>query len=249
MSINEREFYVYIYRDPRSMKPFYVGKGKKNRMFHHLNETFENTENKKKWGYIKGLRNKGLEPIVGRYSKNLTEKQAYELEERLIKKWGRKDFEKYGILTNICINNRPPSSKGKRNAHFNKFGSDHPAYGFKHSEKMIEKRTKSYKEKAKKYGYSQGSKNSRYNDHRTYEEIHGKEKSDKLKNDFHNKRKGSGNSNAKKWLFIGPDGTQICCKGNRDQIAQYLGLNKAMIGRVSRGELEKYKGWSCKEIH
>lgn len=42
-------YYVYQYVDPETNKPFYIGKGKDNRMFHHLNETLDNTDNRKKF--------------------------------------------------------------------------------------------------------------------------------------------------------------------------------------------------------
>lgn len=108
------EYYVYIYFDPRNNQPFYVGKGKDYRYLKHLKETKENTENYKKWSYIQGLRNKGLEPLIKKIQENISELNAYDIETNLIKKYGRKDIDKNGILTNICIDNRPPNTKESR---------------------------------------------------------------------------------------------------------------------------------------
>lgn len=102
-------YYVYIYSDPRDLSPFYVGKGKDGRDERHMSETYENTENKKKWAVIQGLRNKGLTPLITRVSTHSSEDDAYQAEEALIKKYGRRDIDNGGILTNICISNRPPN--------------------------------------------------------------------------------------------------------------------------------------------
>lgn len=90
------------------MQPFYVGKGSGSRYKVHLNETFENTENRKKYGQIQGIRNKGKEPIVDVIKRFSKEEDAYEFETKLIKTYGRKDIDPGGILCNICEDNRPP---------------------------------------------------------------------------------------------------------------------------------------------
>jgi len=101
-------YYVYQYIDPRNNLPFYIGKGKEKRYQAHLFETAKNTENLKKYAYIQGLRNKGLMPTIEIVLDNLSEEQAYHLEESLIIKYGRKDIDPDGILTNICLGNKPP---------------------------------------------------------------------------------------------------------------------------------------------
>jgi hypothetical protein len=113
-------YYVYMYIDPRDNLPFYVGKGKDNRLKKHLSETFENTENRRKYAYIQGLRNKGIEPIIKKIKENLSQEDAYEFEEDLIRHYGRKDLDTNGILTNICIDNRPPVITGEKHHQFGK---------------------------------------------------------------------------------------------------------------------------------
>lgn len=107
------KYYVYALIDPFTQHPFYIGKGSGERYKVHLNETFKNTENKKKYAIIKSIRNKGSEPIIIKLLDNISEVNAYELEANLIQYYGRRDIDEGGILTNICIDNRPPSAKGK----------------------------------------------------------------------------------------------------------------------------------------
>lgn len=86
-------FYVYIYQDPRTHVPFYVGKGSGSR---------------KKWFHCHGwcqrkLRNfekKGLKPEIVTYAENLSEEEAFSIEIELIAKYGRRD-----IGTGILLNN------------------------------------------------------------------------------------------------------------------------------------------------
>lgn len=106
--LNPQGYYVYQYIDPRNNLPFYIGKGKKKRYLRHLFETHENTENKKKWAYIQGLRNKNIEPLIEIVVDNLTEQDAIKLEDTLIHQYGRKDLDPDGILTNICFGINPP---------------------------------------------------------------------------------------------------------------------------------------------
>lgn len=111
-------YYVYIYFNPITNLPFYVGKGKGGRMYHHLKETAETTDNKKKFNYINKLRKSGVTPIITIFKDGMSESDAYDLEEELILKYGRKDFESYGILTNICLGSRPPITKGEKHHNF-----------------------------------------------------------------------------------------------------------------------------------
>jgi len=105
-------FYVYIYLDPRklgqykynsyefSYEPFYVGKGKENRINDKKNDHCENKINK--------IRSEGFKTIRTKIKKNLEEKDSFELEEELIKLIGR-EILKEGPLTNILDGGEGPS--------------------------------------------------------------------------------------------------------------------------------------------
>ena len=115
----ERVYYVYAYFDENN-QPFYIGKGKGNRMFSHLYESQSLRKDKTlynlyKTNKIKSIINKiGIDYFIENniriLHKNLTENESLELEKNLISKYG-KIIDKSGILTNItdggefCVGN------------------------------------------------------------------------------------------------------------------------------------------------
>lgn len=123
------DYYVYVYYDTRQDQPtpFYVGKGRDIRYKHHLTETRTNTENKKKYAVIQAIFGAGLTPRIEFYKTGLTEAEAYDVEKQLIQHYGRRDLDDGGILTNICVDQRPPNNKGVARPK----GKDSPNYGKK----------------------------------------------------------------------------------------------------------------------
>ncbi|MHC4063227.1 MAG: LEM-3-like GIY-YIG domain-containing protein [Planctomycetota bacterium] len=71
--------YVYLYVDPRSGRPFYVGKGKGNRCFAHLKESDSKTNK-----LIKDLNKLKLTPRIEILKHGLTEQQALLVESTAI---------------------------------------------------------------------------------------------------------------------------------------------------------------------
>jgi hypothetical protein len=107
------KYYVYYLIDPRTELPFYIGKGKNDRAETHLHKSSK-TVNERKDQVISEIRNEGLEPLIKKIKFFDDEKEAYFFEEKEILKFGRRDVEPDGILTNITLHSRPPSQKGKK---------------------------------------------------------------------------------------------------------------------------------------
>lgn len=145
------KYYVYALIDPRDHKPFYVGKGQGNRAKTHLYD-MAGVRNQYKENKIAVIRAVGLEPIIQYWVENiLNEELAYIIETSFIQYYGRKGYEPNGILTNICLDSRPPSHKGK---------TYEQIYGVERAKEQKEKRSRLQKERGG-YGPKQHSEESK----------------------------------------------------------------------------------------
>lgn len=106
-------FYIYSLADPFTGEPFYIGKGCGDRAREHLRKRARTDENKRKSARIEKIRQDGSEPLAIIMIEDLSEEEAYFLEEQIISEYGRIGFEPGGILTNICLDARPPSGAGR----------------------------------------------------------------------------------------------------------------------------------------
>lgn len=105
----ENNFYVYIYFDPRKpgdyiyddlkfdYEPFYVGKGKKDRIKSSLRIRNHSKFKEDKLRYFKREK---IEIISYKIYENIDEEKAFKLEIEIINKIGRSDLKK-GPLTNV----------------------------------------------------------------------------------------------------------------------------------------------------
>src|SRR5450759_5022128 len=85
MTAELRDFYVYVYVDPRNYEEFYYGKGKGARRIAHLSDETDS----EKVARINAIRKEGLDPIVRTIAAGLTEQEALLIETTLIWKLGK----------------------------------------------------------------------------------------------------------------------------------------------------------------
>lgn len=113
--MKNNNFYVYQLIDPRTNKPFYIGKGTGNRMYRHINEAHgcrDNWTNKIKCQIINSIENSGRTVIIEKIQENLSEDDAYNTEIALISQYG-KIIDGTGILSNIADGGQGKSGHGK----------------------------------------------------------------------------------------------------------------------------------------
>jgi hypothetical protein len=94
-----KNYYVYIFIDPRNNLPFYVGKGNRRRMKAHF-EPNRLAEISPKNSKIKKILSEGLEVTIEIYKTGLSSEEACEIEKELILKYGRVNLGT-GILLNL----------------------------------------------------------------------------------------------------------------------------------------------------
>ena len=139
--LEDRRFYVYVYLNPLKLgtfiynefcfayEPFYVGKGKNNRIFYHIKEAERSMKNNTIKGNmhkiytINKIKNEfGCDPITLKIKSNLTAFEACELEKYLINIIGRNDLN-IGPLTNQtdggegCLNTSEELKQKISNSH------------------------------------------------------------------------------------------------------------------------------------
>ena len=178
----EKENYVYVILDPEKVgefiyedlrfdyEPFYIGRGKKERL--SFTKLIDRSSGYKK-NKLKSLRNKGLEPIVLVIESDLNFEESVMKEIYYIKKIGRKDME-LGPLTNLtdggegrvnAINSPESIEKGRQSLleHYRRLreqghdlspseetrmklravnlGENNPMYGKTHTDEVKEKQS------------------------------------------------------------------------------------------------------------
>lgn len=97
--MTDKKFYVYVYVDPVTDTPFYIGKGTKNRAWDHLRDSRYPYMNDPKHCKIRSMYESGVVPKVIIAYKNLTEEEAFQKESSLISHYGRRDHG--GVLLNM----------------------------------------------------------------------------------------------------------------------------------------------------
>lgn len=256
-------FYNYIYLDPRKpgkyeyesmcflYEPLYVGKGKSDRCFYHLKNLsrISNPILRDKLNYLKKYFD--MRDFVVQFNFTMDENESYENETNLIREIGSKHIDDIndGPLVNICLDNRPPSFRGK---------TYQEIYGDKYEE-QIEKRRRIQLERGGYFGGKKhtqeskdkisigitGDKNPMFGKNHSAETI---EKIRKMARERFNN--GFTSPTSKKWIVISPDGEKIEIFGKVKEFCSennlsYSSLHKTLKTgkKVAHG---RTKGWILK---
>ena len=141
----ENQFYTYIYLNPLKhgkfiygkisfdYEPFYVGKGKSDRIKVHIREANNTTKSSHKLNTIRKIIREGSEPIIIKIIEDVDEKTAVNKEIELIWVIGRVDLN-MGPLTNKTwggdgISGYKHTEETKRKISLKFSGKNHPNYG------------------------------------------------------------------------------------------------------------------------
>ena len=250
-------YYVYALVDVYLgfERVFYIGKGKGLRHNVHLYESKKRTENRKKYAHIKWLKNNNHEIRIKKLFENIKDEQlAYDIEEQIIRFFGRKDIDVGGVLLNICLDNRPPSNLGKPGKKWTeeqkakRRGSGNPMYGkaknetwrksmekFKGSGNPMYGKTHSDNLKEKWKGIARGGC---------------KNYTDEIRNRISKSVSGVNNPKSKKWLIKTPAG-EIIEQVGLWNFCKARGLYAGQLIRcANKRKIDpsyNWKGWECDE--
>jgi hypothetical protein len=99
--MEQKIYYVYGLIDPDTQLPFYIGKGKDDRAYSHLKLMPDDHYNPRKRSHIERLLSENKNIEVRFFENDLTSREANDEEMRLIRHYGRINFDPGGILTNL----------------------------------------------------------------------------------------------------------------------------------------------------
>jgi len=252
--MKKNEFYVYIYLDPRKpgdymygdlkfdYEPFYVGKGKDDRMYRH-NYLFKDDVNSYKIGKIKKIISEKKKPIIEKIYDNLNEIDSFEKEKEVIFKIGRL---KKGPLVNFSDGGEGQSGYKHREETKKKIGE-----GVKNSEKW-QKSIKSDEHKKNLSdalmghpGWNKGGVRSEEDRIKIKEGLKKSDKkcgvikhSDESKKKMSEKRKGIDNSNSVTYRIKIPNKDIIEFTG-KNKLRNYINIINKELKYHDRINLEK----------
>jgi len=242
-------YYVYELIDPRVNLPFYVGKGKDDRVYFHLSEKSRaKSDNERKFNKIQKIKKDGYNPEVKIVKYFDNEEDAYDYEENLIKKYGRIRYEENGILTNICESSRPPKLQGR---------TYQEIYGDKWEE-QIQKRLKTKEERGNYGGVRNHTEETK---RKISAKVSGKNNpsygipcseekkrkiSDKAKQRY---SKGFLSPSAKRWKLVSPEGQEYTIVGELKKFCKLHNISYATMSAAVKYNRTgpRRNGWTINE--
>jgi hypothetical protein len=99
-------FYIYAYIDPHNNEPFYIGKGRGDRAYRHLDPSWHSAQDSPFYRKLYKMLENQHPPGILIIKDGLTEEDAYESETALIQLVG-KQRDGTGPLCNVYTTNRP----------------------------------------------------------------------------------------------------------------------------------------------
>ena len=130
-----KEFFTYLLLRPNGL-PFYVGKGKSNRLFSHERAAKNTSINTLNLNTIRKIirNNNEVKYYISKFSKS--ESEIFQMEKRLIAYYGRRDIDERGILSNRALGGEGlsgyvPSEEQKRvqSSSLKQWHKTHPEFG------------------------------------------------------------------------------------------------------------------------
>jgi len=108
-----KDFYVYVYIDPRNFEEFYFGKGRGSRKDAHLSDTSDSEKARR----IAAIHKAGLKPLIRVIARDLSEYDALLIEKTLLWKLGRQ-------LTNVSSGHYSENFRPHNSLHLELSGFD-----------------------------------------------------------------------------------------------------------------------------
>ena len=136
------KYYVYVYKNPITLYPFYVGKGCGNRAYSHLEKAKKIRKGSRESLCIiecRKLLKEELEPLIEIIIDNLSESEALSIERQLIATYGRRN-NNTGILTNMTDGGESFDGIVRTKLHYERIAESRKYY--KHSEEAKQKMRK-----------------------------------------------------------------------------------------------------------
>jgi hypothetical protein len=255
--LKKNKYYVYVYLDTRKTgifrygkykfryKPFYVGKGTGYRYKTHLHR--EKHYNPYFSNKIKAIyKETNKEPLVIIYKNNLLEKEAFKLENNLIKTIGKEN------LVNLSEGGEGQSgfhhtkkSKLKIKQHNSKYWLGKP------KSKAVRLKISQTKRRLFKEGKLISPMLGKKHSIKTINKIIKAHKGKKLSKEhikklikYHNENPPK---NIKRWKIMSPKNKKYIVFGLYKFCKKHK-LHQHCLHRVSTGDLKQYKGWKCFSI-
>jgi group I intron endonuclease len=211
--------YIYQYFDPIRKEPIYIGKGFGNRMFNHLQPSYQYPH--PFYHRIEWIQKQNQIPIISKLEEHLSDENATQREKYWIREIGRKDLGK-GPLLNLT-------------------NGGEGICGFKHSKKTRSKMSHSHtgkqhsKETRLKISISNRGKHNYWLGKTISEETKIKISESHLK-----LVKNSG----QKWKIIHPNKNEEIIV-SLSRFCKMHNLDKGAMSKVSKGLREHHKGFQC----